>query len=574
MVGIVTPGTAAAGTRGLAGGSSAFLELLQSNSSVGRYILEVALTPLNVAFATPRPHTYGTKAAGTRSLYSLGGADPLVEGRILSFSDGEYKTSPTDRVRPNFWAEVRILGRADVERSARVSQAAGSRAQVTIGEVEINDADGYLRDILADYSIKGQVGEIRYVPENGEWSDGQTVFRAFVAGVTRREGVARILFKDVASVADAPLNLYRYGGGGRADGGADLQGTYRSWALGEVRNVKPLLEDAGVWIYRFSNSLHSQIDEVTDSGLPLIKDGTFSGSYEQLRGEALAEGHWIDAPGLGCFKANFAGGSPAGEVRCSGKGDATQEGYVQYLGPCALRVLDMVGVDRTLLDVSSFSSLPNYKMGYWFGGGDTPPNGEEVLKQICDPVLGIYGSLYDERFAIGRLQPPEDLVYAIEFEEPEIVSVEEVLLDQPPIYRQRMLYDRNWDPLDPSDLGGGLTEEQQEALTLRNPAAAEAFRGETLLQNRDAEEGVFYDTLLIEEADAVAACQLHIDMWGPGRRAFEITVNRRGLQASQATTGRLTHRELPNGISAATDVSIVGRRDNYGDNQIRLKVLA
>lgn len=72
----------------------------------------------------------------------------------------------------------------------------------------------------------------------------------------------------------------------------------------------------------------------------------------------------------------------------------------------------------------------------------------------------------------------------------------------------------------------------------------------------------------------MAACQLHIDMWGPGRRAFEITVNRRGLQASQATTGRLTHRELPNGISAATDVSIVGRRDNYGDNQIRLKVLA
>lgn len=574
MVGIVTAGAAAAGTRGVSGGSSAFLELLQSVSSVGRYILEVALTPLNAAFADPVPHTHGTKAGGTRSLYSIGGADPLVEGRVLSFSDGEYKTSPTDRVRPNFWAEVRILGRADVERSARVSQAAGSRAQSTLGEVEVNDADGYIRDILSEYSIKGQIGEIRYVPENGEWSDGQTVFRAFIAGVTRRDGVARILFRDVSSVADAPLQLYRYGGGGRSDGGADLQGTYRSWALGEVRNVKPILEDAGVWIYRFSNSLHMQLDEVTDSGLPLIKDGTFSGSYEQLRGEALDEGHWIDAPGLGCFKANFAGGAPGGEVRCSGKGDATVEGYVQFLGDCALRVLDMVGVDRTLLDVSSFSALPEYKMGYWFGGGDTPPNADEILKQICDPVLGIYGSLYDERFAIGRLRPPEDLIYAIEFEESEIVSVEEVLLDQPPIYRQRMLYNRNQDPLDPSDLAGVMTEEEQEALTLRNPPPAEAFRGETLLQNRDAEEGVFYDTLLIEEADAVAACQIHIDMWGPGRRAFEATVNRRGLQASQATTGRLTHRELPAGLEDATDAVIVGRRDNYSDNQIRLKVLA
>lgn len=573
MAGTRARGTAAAGTRGLAGGSSAFLDLIQSPDAVGRYVLEIALTPLNAAFTTPTPHTRGTRARGTRGLATSGGEAPVSEGRRILFSDGEYKTSPQDTTRPNVWCEVRITSRADVERAIRITQTASSRAQQTLGEIELNDVDGYIRDLLKDYSIKGQIAEVRYVPINGQWSDSVRILRAFVDGVSRTEGIARIKLRDISSIIDAPLILYKYGGQGLADGGPDLQGTYRPLALGPVRNVKPLLEDSGVWIYRFNNGPHQAIDEVTVAGLPLIKAGTFTGSYSELRGySSLAEGEWIDAPGLGTFKANFAGGSPGGEVRCSGRGDVSFDGYVDTLGPCALRVIDYLSVDRTLVNVSSFSSLPSYKMQYWFGGGDTPPTGEEIFKAILDPVLGVYGSLFDERFSVGKLTPPEDLPHAQEFVEQEIIKVEEVILEQPPIYLQRMLYNRNNNPLTLEQIGVGLTEDEIEALTLRNPAPAEAFSGETKLRNRDAAEGVLFDTLLTEESDAIAACQLHIDYWSASRRAFEATVTRRGLAVEQATTWRGTHRELPGGI-AHTDASVVGRRDDYGNDNVRLRLV-
>lgn len=574
MAGTRAHGTIAAGTRDLVGSSGLFLDLINSADGVGRYVVEVGLTPLNAAFQAPVPHTWGTKAGGTRSLAAIGGVSPLAEGRRILLSDGEYKTTPTDPTRPNLWCEVRITDQADIERRVQISQTASSRAQATIGEIELADADRYIWDILNNYTLAGQVADVHYVPVNGRWTDGRRIYRGIVDSLSRSSGLARISFRDISSIANVALSLHRYRGTGLAEGGADLEGTYRPLVLGYANNMAPLQEDRGQSIWRFNNGPHDGIDVVTDQGLPLIKVGNFTGSYAELRGySSLNEGEWIDAPGLGVFKARFAGGSPGGEVRCSGRGDKNFAGYVDTLGDCALKVLDYCGVDRTLVDITSFSSLPSYRMGYVFPSGDTPPNGEGILREIMDPVLGVYGSLFDERFSVARLRPPDQLTYSQEFVENEIISVDEIRLGQPPIYRQQMLYGRNHAPLSEDQLGAGLTESQRNAAILRNPAPATVSFGQAKLQNRDAEEGVVFDTLIIAEADATAAAQMQVDFWKSSRRAFEVTLPRRGLVAQVGTTCRFTHFDLPGGSSTAIDATVVGRRDDYAEDQVRLTII-
>lgn len=571
MTGFWPQGAYPAGTLELAGNDTSFLDFIRDPIAVGVYTLEIGLTPINIEFNTPKPPTHGTFAGGTRSLARYGDAIPLGAGAKLLFSDREFCTRPDDRIRPNIWSHVRITDRADIERSLAGVGTGASAAQVTLGEIELADGDGFIRDVLRSYTVKGQVAEVRYQPQNGPWSSGRRIWRGIVSGATRTSGVVRISFRDISSSLAKPLSLYRYAGSGLSDGYAALAGTYRPLVIGRVRNIDPPLEDQGKYIYRFSNLGHQEVEEVTVSGLALEKAGVHAGDYASLRLLEMEEGTWIDAPALGVFRAEFAGGSPGGEVRCTGRGDTSYDGYVSRLPGAALRVVDYCSLDRSFVDVSSFSALPDYKIGYYFPGGAEPPTGEDILKKLLRPVLGVYGSLQDERFSVGVLSPPEETAHSAEFVEEQILSVDEVGTEFPHLYRQRMIYDLNWAPNNESELGAGLTASEKNYLTIGHPPPAEAARGNALLQNRDAEEGPLIETYLTEEADAIACCATYISFFGPTRRPFEVTVPREGLTIDQATVWRGAHPDLPGGSESSAG-TVLQRRDDYAEGKVVLTV--
>lgn len=481
---------------------------------------------------------YGPMEFGAISRISLGSTRHRYASVpfVTHETDSPALTPIEGRLRPIF-----------VERYLQTEQngAYGTTAVNASGEVTLSNEDGELDLLLGDDDMALEGREIRVsVAPIGEGdvmpklSDFSQVFSGIIDTLSwSRERVTIRITDDRLKLAQA-VQQRTYNGGGGIDGPATLAGVTRPLAFGRCSNVTPILVDPFELIYQFHDGEALSVETVRDSGVDLEKWGEVE-TYDDLlavvaddpAGETGEEspfnfgiGQFVAAPKIGCFKL---GGLPAGRVTADVRGYGGVEGQFRYFSDgrsfadgrgfavtegivhartapqVAITLLQRGGVSN--INVAQFAQLDNDEprdVGLYLEAG-----GNRTLGDCLNYVLAGNSTFLmksgDGVYQLRRLLPPGIGIFELGTDMIVKGAVERMALPwKQPWSRWKVRYDRNWTPLQDSEIVPAVDSTQRVYLQ-RETTEADIVDDVTAVVYPDRGAGVL-DTALVTTADARA----------------------------------------------------------------------
>lgn len=317
------------------------------------------------------------------------------------------------------------------------------------GLIDIGDYDQYLRGFAFDgRSVVFKVGD-----PNAAYSTFLTVANLIATGAPSIDGQFMIIgARDKAYLFDVQTQPNAYQGIGDLEGGTELAGKRKPLALGRAKNVSPVVIIAAELVLQVNDGAVSAISAVYDKGYPL----TFFADYATpalMRAATLDDGSYATCVAYGLLRC----ASQFSQITCDVNGDATRTGYVETTGTIIRRVIALTSKisDPADIDVVAFSNLELAQpapIGYFLG----PDSTETIAQTLSKLSKGIGGFCGFSR--LGKLQasvftaPSGAPVMTFggdgsHLDAPEIIEVRTETLPaalDPPPFRQRIAYERNW----------------------------------------------------------------------------------------------------------------------------------
>lgn len=497
-----------------------------------------------------------------------GGAHPLLGASLLNgpgmpgevpgdsvtpitllLSDYPYRTKPSDQIRPNIYTEARMTRRADVEQSAPISQGSSRRSQDTTGDIEFADNDNWFQDKTDNFSFDGRSAFVYLVEIGQPWGSVTTISQSVVRSTTRSKGAIRVNLEDAANILDTPLITRVYGGTGLRDGYPEIKDTAPPGGWGECRFAKPLLEDPGIYLYRLSDNAIQSVSRVEERGIPFNFAGDVA-SYELLRIAAttIAEGEYATCLADGSLVIKFAGGSPLDPdaIRVTFEGQKPFGTYVAFMGDVMLGMMQSsMRIPNAQIDFTSFQSLPQQKISYYFGGGEISPTGAQAFNAIMESAYGIFGSVNSDKIGAKLWYPPSAQGASYTFLSDDIYYVDEVESPQEPIWSQSIGWGPVQDPYDIDELAtGSLTQSEideriasYKGTYINNAASVKA-------SNLNAVQGSFIESVFDEESAAKEAVDRLMGVWGVETKIFEVELSFAAANVRRGDVVSMTHNDF------------------------------
>jgi hypothetical protein len=208
------------------------------------------------------------------------------------------------------------------------------------------------------------------------------------------------------------------------------------------------------------------------------------------------------------------------------RGEAGGAGYVDSHGAVMVRGLTTwAGLNIADLDTGSFASLPIGAMGLYLTEFIT---GEEFMEVLCTSCFASWRTDALGRIRVDRYKLPEQRSPSLSLDETNAVRVGALPLPQPPRWRQRVNYRRNWTQQTGADLASSVSATDRQfyeapwrTLTVTAPA--------TQTRYPFAPDPAPLDTLFDEAADAEALADLLIDLFAPDRALWAVSLRSLGL---------------------------------------------
>lgn len=499
-------------------------------------------------------------------------AATIIRERTLFLSDHPYRTGPRDTSLPSMWTEARVTRRADIERITPIRQEQSRRSQQTVGAFDALDHDRFLRDETDAFSFRRRAARVHLVELGRPWAESVQVAAGLCGPITSRRGTSSIALEDASDVLDLPLVPRVYGGRGGRDGDEGLRGTAPPVGWGPVRLARPVLEDGGRYIYRYTDFPSGAVHRVEERGLPFEIVGDVATYQElQLAADEITLGQVVTCINDGSLAIGHGAAGPAGEVRVSFDGARRRGAVVDRVGPMLLDMLDFMGVSPGFIDRLSFESLPDWRYAYYFGGGQSP-SAASVFNEVCRAIYATYGSVNDERLGVRLIRPPGTQPVAATLAEQEIFSVSETDPPQQPIKQQTVAFDPVATPYSTDEIGNlGLTVEEVRERTnahLRSVVRSNPAAG---AQNLAAVVGDEVFSGVVDEVPARDAVNRTMDVWEPGRKAFSIEC---ALSAAGVRSGDeivATHPDL--GDRSGLPLLAYGVRIQFSRRRVTIDVL-
>lgn len=533
--------------------SDAFEAFLAEVTAARCWLLE--LDALSLASTTARSAAFGDAGFGEMGFSSddagvTGGVQTLrfsSHGYISHASDSPAYTHYDQRIRPG------VL----VERSTVDGQGLGGLTRV-YAQLELDNADGALDTLLANYSIGGRRARILV----GRPGDALADFGVEFSGVALTPVIAqqsvRIALSDGSRKLERIANETAYAGTGGVEGGSDLKGKRKPRCYGKVYNVSPPLVDSANLIYQVHDGAINDVPQAYDRGVALTK----------VAGAPAAGQYQVDTT-AGTLKL---GATPAGTVTCNVEGDASGSGYTTRIADIVKRILlNQAGLATTEVDSTSFDNLNGAAggaVGIWLG---TEPRAcAEVVRELLVGVGAWGGFSRSGAFTVGVLDSPVGVTPSGELTDREIVSVTRLPLPSevdPVVWRVVVGYQKNYTVQ--NDFAAAVTAAQR---TFAAEPMRTAKQENATIQSRHlhALELGPLPGLYVNESDASAEATRLLNLWGSVRGMYEVKT--RPLALNRDIGQVVTLRHPRHGFASGRAARVVGHAVRGWD--VTLKVLA
>lgn len=353
--------------------------------------------------------------------------------------------------------------------------------------------------------------------------------------------------------------------GSSLEGGEDLAGKPKPLAFGKVRQIKGVLIDSLNLIYQLHDGELESVDEADDEGVALTPAGDVSDLY-------------ATSVSAGQFKTDLARGlvrlgtKPIGEATFTAQGDALG-GYVSTAADIARRIVSRHGglVDARI-DLGAIARLNTANSAVC---GYATTTEAENMDAILSSVLGSVGAWWTYTragiFRVQRLEPPENGVPVGVLDETRVLYGGIARGPcAPPSKRQRLTYQRVWQPQQSSSLATSLTEEQRRYLGEEwRYVTGEAGSARIETADLDAED-VDAETYLDDRAAAQAEADRRQALFGVRRNAFTVPLAEGLFQYNLGEIWTLQIRRF--GLAAGRPCVIVGITEDVASDSTILEL--
>lgn len=467
-----------------------------------------------------------------------------------------------------YW-EPRIVSDVVVEQQAIDAVGIGGVLALSVGTIDLADADGWAADMARYGTATGRAASIRSVdamtPQATDlgthWMDAPTVFAGVVRDLQMVGGQrARMAIADLTDRLNVPLQPTLYAGSGYVEGEADLAGRPKPVCLGQCFNVPPAflgnvdLGAGSLPTYQVHWRAVEGIDAVRIRGVAQSLVGGTPG---------IGEARVFNSDGM--FQL---GASPDGEVRADVRGDnfgtfasttpAVLERLLTGLGPqYAAAELDTVAWTLAEIDLPgtigfyqgpAVISAASAVQTICAGSGCVVAGGRAGQIRVFDPLV-----TGDAQFDI----PAEWVIEA------EPVPLPASLTPLP--IAVRVAWGFNWGPEE--GVAGSVAAADRQRL--QNSEAPMARVAALLSQARVAlQRNLDLPGLYYTETDANARATLMAAWVNAGPRAVRIVTDRYLGQVEMGHIGRVTYPAY--GLDLGFTGVVMGWREAFGGRRLEM----
>ncbi len=542
----------------------AYHRFLRDNNQRARFLVELNAMALDGQIA----QFIGRDTLAGVALADSEGAPAVLGEEIFLFGDGRWIGRPSDALKPNKYADARVIASADIDRSIPISPDDPRRGEVAVGEITLANSDGGLDYIVDDYSISGRSVRIYLGPARGDFSEYSLVQEVFGSHFEADRDTLRVRVTSTSSLLSTPLQSSRYAGAGEQEGDAELASRPMPVCYGECFNISPVLINRDQWIYQFHDGPTLAVDAVKEKGLELTPSGTDVASYAALRALDVAAGEWATCKALGMIKIGLGLAGPEGPITADVRGDVAADAYSASMGEILHRVATRrAALDGGSLDLNSFGDLPGGRIGYYADGSEELTCAD-VFDQVLGSIVGWYATSRSKLLKVGYASPPEDLdSWAYHFEENQILDLEELGRDEAPRWEQGALYAKNWTPMGEAEISAAVATEDRSLLL----AAGQYIRqvaAEVRLRDRAAISGGDLTTYFAAQSDAQNVVERVMTNFRQSRRRFRLVTTRVGYLVDLQSKVRVTYGR--HGLDQGRNFLVIGVRDDSRRGRVEL----
>jgi hypothetical protein len=428
------------------------------------------------------------------------------------------------------------------------------------GQLVIDNADAEYDFLPLSYAIDGRPITLKVGRRDASYDQAFTLARLTATGWPINTDTVTINLVDFSYKLEVALQPNVYGGTGGADGGADLAGKRKPLCFGSPLNVTAVPLLPSLLIYQVHDGSVAGIDNVYDQGAAHTLDGDVA-TYALLVSTSVLTGHYLTCKAIGLFKLGTAFGLVTADVRGE---NAT--GYIETTAD----IVEWALINRTVLTVDDLDALSFAAVNTaqpapidYFVSPDDNLTVANFIENLMGGIGGWGGHKIDGTFEVRIFSAPTgnsrdsfnrgDMLGGDVKREPLPSSY------QPPAYRWRVPYQRNW-TAQTSDIAGSVTAARKgflaEQVRLAEATSATIQADHPFAQDRDPVQSYFRD-----QSDAAAEASRLINLFKTTRAIYRMTVPRRALRRDIGDEIVVTHPrfDLSQGramIIVETDVNV------------------
>ena len=501
------------------------------------YVVEIELSAAQFGEA---PGGYGAVAYG---LAPYGWIDAFWSASAgaedtLRFADRSYITAAADTPASTF-IEPRLIQPLRLSRGIQLAPTVAADGAQSAG-IEIENGDGGLDNTVITGAIDGRPVRVLAGLRTDPLSAFETVWLGVARAWEQGEDTVRIEAFDASYLLDGPVQPTRYAGTGTYEGTADLAGTPKPLAMGEVYNIEPVLIDPALLVYQVHDGPVESIT-VYEGGLAVTAEGDVSDLYS---GTTTAGQFRTDLE-RGLFQL---GSSPTQRITADVEGDKPDGlTYETGVGTLASRLLRLrAGLGARYIDQGSFDSLDAAGIGIcgvYIRDEDTARG---VLDRLLAGVAATWTCRRDGRLRAYRLADPNSAAVVRSFDAVDILTARTLRLPDemfPPVWRVTVGYKRNHTVQTGEDLSGSVTDERRQQLGIEWRTSQDSD-GSVRTRHLGATSLGLVESPLQVAADADALAELLLELHSADRRLIEVTVPAIGQAIEMGDTVKVTWPRL------------------------------
>lgn len=457
-------------------------------------------------------------------------------------------------------ANVHYEGRCDtpsLDRTLPLTPEAAARSVLAVGDIGMNNTDGYFDSIIKTYAVDGRAFSVKLLENSfNKYSDAIDVVQGVGVDWIVDKDKIRMRTREKSFALDVPL-LGLFGGTGSGDGTSANVGVPIPQAYGLCRNIVGELVDPTLLIYRFHDRAAQSVDAVYDRGAP-VTAGSGYASYALLAAAATAAGHydWALTSSGSYYRL---GSSPSGTVTADVHGDASG-GYVGTTG-AIIELLMLRGTVIGDIDTTALTAIDaalTGEIGIYFTAQLTISN---AIDQVCQGTFTFWGDIGNNLLGAYQFTSPDSVTPVYEINEYAIIGeITPLNLPDtigPTVWRRSVGYKINWSPQSGTDIvpAPTITDARRKQLQDGYQTVTVADSSRTV-KNLMAVDAPVLVSLFDASADATTLANSILSLYAPNRRLWSVPVGLIGyrVRLNDVVLLKWPRFDLTNGVN----VRVVG----------------